>query len=72
MTLREALERLSDDELEVIMQEHIDWDETKYLAHGSQIEAIAKQYWGNDPILVCDRVANETFRVYALRAAGLR
>lgn len=72
MTLRETLEKLSDEELEDLMQEHIDWETNKFIPVEAQLRAIAKSFWGDDTILLVDRVAMEVFRVYALRAAGMR
>jgi hypothetical protein len=72
MTLREALEKLSDEDLEVIMQEHIDWEEDKSVPDDAELRKLAKIYLQVANALQMDRVASETFRVYALRAARMR
>ena len=72
MTLRETLEKLSNEELEVIMQEHIDWESSGSIPSNAQIRAIALSHYGKDNVMEMDRVAMEAFRVYALRAAGMR
>ena len=71
MTLREALEELSDVALQVIMQEQIDWEENRSVPSDAQLRVYAKAYLGVANSLQMDRVAAEAFRVYALRAAGM-
>jgi hypothetical protein len=72
MTLREALEKLSDEDLEILMQEHIDWEENQFVPDHTELRKYAKVHLGVDNTLQMDRVASEAFRVYALRAAGMR
>lgn len=72
LTLRETLEQMSGDELMIIMQEHIDWEASGSVQNDSQLRAISLQQYGRDNAIEMDRVAFETFRVYALRAAGMR
>ena len=72
MTLREALEQLSDVSLQVSMQEHIDWEKNRSVPDDAHLRAYAKTHIGVDNAMQMDRVAAEAFRVYALRAAGMR
>jgi hypothetical protein len=72
MTLREALEQLSDVSLQVIMQEHIDWEKNLSVPDDAHLRAYAKAHLDVDNVMQMDRVASEAFRVYALRAAGMR
>ena len=72
MSLRQALEQLSNDELEVIMEEHMNWEETKSVPDGAQLRQLAIAHFSVDNAMEMDRVASEAFRVYALRAAGMR
>jgi hypothetical protein len=72
MTLREALEQLPNDELEAIMQDHIDWEESMSVPLNAQLRKFAIAHLSVDNTMQMDRVACEVFRVYALRAAGLR
>jgi hypothetical protein len=72
MTLREALEQLSNKDLEIIMLEHIDWEKNQSVPDHAHLRAYAMTHFGVDNISQMDRVASEAFRVYALRAAGMR
>lgn len=72
VTLREALERLPNKELEALMQEQIDWEVNGFVPELTQLRQLAKNHFGVDNVMQMDRVASEAFRVYALRAAGMR
>lgn len=75
VTLREALERLPNKELEALMQEQIDLEVNGFvpeLTQLTQLRQLAKNHFGVDNVMQMDRVASEAFRVYALRAAGMR
>jgi hypothetical protein len=72
MTLREKLEQLTNEELKSIMQEHIDWEANNFVPEDAQLRALSKEHYSDDALLMLDHVASEAFRVYALRAAGMR
>ena len=72
MTLREKLEKLTNEELQVLMQEHIDWEANKFVPEDAQLRAVSKEHYSDNALLMLDRVASEAFCVYALRAAGMR
>ncbi len=71
LTLREALEQFTNEELEVIMQEQVDSEITKTIPEQAELRKLAIKYLGCDFVIQMDRVASEAFRVYALRAAGM-
>lgn len=72
LTLREKLEQLANGELQVLMQEHIDWENDKFVPEDALLRQLAKSHFGVDYAMQMDRVASEVFRVYALRAAGMK
>lgn len=72
ITLREALEKLTYEELEALMEEQINWEKNGFVPEDAQLRQLAKTHLEVDNVMQIDRVAFETFRVYALRAAGMR